>query len=116
MRLTRKHRIIRRGRLYKDGDEKGLLFMCLNANIERQFEFVQHTWCNSEGFASLRDEKDPLLGDQPEGEGGRFTLPQPLLRKRLTGLPRFVTVRGGGYFFLPSVSALRYLVALTVKT
>ena len=112
LRLTRQHRIIRRGRLYKEEDEQGVLFMCLNTNIERQFEFVQHTWCNAEGFSGLRDEKDPLVGDQPEG-GGRFTIPQPLLRKRLADIPRFVTMRGGGYFFLPSISALRYLAALS---
>ena len=29
--------------------------------------------------------------------------------RRITGLPQFVTVRGGGYFFLPGLRALRYI-------
>jgi len=34
------------------------------------------------------------------------------LRTRVHNLERFVTVKGGAYFFLPSMSALRYLAAL----
>jgi hypothetical protein len=30
------------------------------------------------------------------------------VRRRVSGLPRFVTVRGGAYFFLPGLRALRY--------
>jgi hypothetical protein len=30
------------------------------------------------------------------------------LPRRVSGLPQFVTVRGGAYFFLPSLRALRY--------
>jgi hypothetical protein len=30
----------------------------------------------------------------------------------VTGMPRFVTVRGGGYFFMPGLSAVRYLASL----
>jgi hypothetical protein len=33
------------------------------------------------------------------------------MRRRVEGLPRFVTVRGGAYFFLPSLRALRYFAA-----
>jgi len=33
------------------------------------------------------------------------------LRKRIAGLPQFVRVRGGAYFFLPSLRGLRYFAA-----
>ena len=40
---------------------------------------------------------------------GNFTIPSGgTLRRRVSGLPQFVTVRGGAYFFLPSLHALRY--------
>lgn len=115
------HRLMRRGRVYgpelkdplggDDGEERGLFFMCVNANIERQFEFVQHTWCNNPKFAGRYDEPDPVLSAQPEG-GGRFTIQDRPVRRRVRGIPTFVTVRGGGYFFLPGIRALRHLGTL----
>ena len=68
------HRILRRGRKYgttigdpfrDDGAERGLLFICLNTDIARQFEFVQQTWILNRNFATLFDETDPLVG--PKG-------------------------------------------------
>lgn len=120
--LANLHRIIRRGRVYgpalakplegDDGQERGLFFMCVNANIERQFEFVQHSWCNNAKFAGRYDEQDPLVATQPEG-GGSFTLQGTPIRTRVNGIPTFVTTRGGGYFFLPGIRALRHLAALS---
>ena len=72
------HRILRRGRKYgpppadrhtDDGAERGLLFICLNADIARQFEFVQQTWILNRNFATLYDETDPLVGPK-----GGFTI------------------------------------------
>jgi deferrochelatase/peroxidase EfeB len=67
--ISNRHRIIRVGRQYvpKDGQNPGLLFMCLNGDIERQFEFVQQTWLKSPSFHGLSCEKDPLLGDAEKG-------------------------------------------------
>lgn len=113
--VGRRHRIIRRGRSYglPDGsEERGLLFLCVCANIARQFEFIQHTWINNPKFAGLYDDADPLLGaHQPYGR--TFTVQALPIRRRFPGLPRFVTVRGGAYFFLPGLRALRYLATLT---
>jgi Dyp-type peroxidase family len=117
MRIVNRHRLLRRGVLYgprladgtveDDGIDRGLLFLCINADIERQFEFVQQTWINNAKFGGLYDSPDPIAGSG----GGVMTIPQPQLRRRLTGMPRFVRMLGGGYFFLPSRSALRYLAA-----
>lgn len=113
MELSKRHRILRVGRTYRRGRganaEKGLLFMCLNADIERQFEFVQQTWIAAGLFHGLASEKDPLIGAQT-GEA-RFTIPSVRGAMRLAGLPDFVTLRGGGYFFMPSLRALRYMHA-----
>ncbi len=117
---TKRHRLLRRGRAYgppladgatvDDGVDRGLLFVGLNADIERQFEFVQHHWLNSATFARP-GEIDPLVGPNDDGT---FTVPgEDPIRTRYRGLPRFVTVVGGAYFFLPSRPALRYLAALT---
>jgi hypothetical protein len=38
-----------------------------------------------------------------------FTIPTPSGPITLDGLQSFVTVRAGGYFFMPSYSALLYL-------
>lgn len=112
LRINNRHRILRVGRTYETTEprpEKGLLFMCLNADIERQYEFIQQTWVASPSFHGLSGETDPLIA---AGEDeARFTIPEWENATVLEGLKRFVTTRGGGYFFLPSRSALRYLEA-----
>jgi deferrochelatase/peroxidase EfeB len=91
--------------------DRGLHFICLNANIARQFEFIQHTWVNNPKFHGLYDDADPLVASH-RGPGARFTIQADPVRKQITGLPQFVTVRGGAYFFLPGVRALRYLAGV----
>ena len=118
-----RHRIIRRGRSFgpyidkpwlierDDGQERGLFFVCINANIRRQFEFIQQTWINNPKFGGLYDERDPLVGAK-DGEGGAFSIPGKPVRRRIEDLPSFTTVRGAEYFFLPSVRALKFLAGL----
>jgi deferrochelatase/peroxidase EfeB len=86
--------------------ERGLLFMCLNTDLVRQFEFVQQTWLLNRDFGTLLDETDPLLGPR-----GRFTIPAQPLRRRPT-VETYVRFAGGEYFFLPSLAALDFLQAL----
>jgi deferrochelatase/peroxidase EfeB len=83
----------------------------VNANLERQFEFVQHTWCDNPKFAGRYNEPDPLLSTPSDG-GTSFTIQDRPVRRRVAGIPSFVTVRGGGYFFLPGRRALRHLATL----
>ena len=111
------HRLIRRGRAYGPGagdgagQATGIYFICLAASLSRQFEFVQHTWLNNPTFNGLYDDADPLTGSR-QGGGGTFTAPARPVRRRYRGLPQFVRTRGGAYFFLPGISALRYLAQL----
>jgi deferrochelatase/peroxidase EfeB len=93
-----------------------LQFVCLNANISRQFEFVQSAWLMSGKFDGLNEEGDPLLGNREAVTGcpvDRFSLPVAGgVRQQIQELPRFTTIRGGAYFFLPGVRALRYLARI----
>lgn len=124
---VRYHRILRRAREYgqpvtveealseqtpPEGG-RGLRFICLNANILRQFEFLQNSWIANPKFNGL-EEADPLLGNRENLCSGprtdTFTRPQESgINKRHERLPAFVTVRGGAYFFMPSLRALRYI-------
>lgn len=131
---TRFHRMLRRGREYgpslsqvdaiaggPDTAEHGIHFICIVANILRQFEFVQNSWMISTKFDAMTEESDPLLGNREAVEGCPFTdtfsIPRESgVRARIMGMPQFVTVRGGAYFFLPSLSALRYLTAIKKET
>lgn len=123
---TRFHRILRRGRDYgaqatpdealatTEPLDAGLHFACLNANIARQFEFVQGAWLAGIAFDGLTGERDPLTAPREGLLGGvpadTFSLPQPSgLMRRIEGLPQFVTVRGGAYFFMPGLRALRWI-------
>lgn len=110
------HRILRRGRTYgppiddpktDDGQDRGLLFMCLNTDIARQFEFIQQTWLLNSDFSTLFEEVDPLLGSD-----GSMTIPSKDGLRRRVHVETFIHMVGGDYFFLPSVPALRYLAML----
>ncbi|MEM9260827.1 MAG: peroxidase, partial [Bacteroidota bacterium] len=125
---SNRHRLLRRGRPYgapisptfdvdeilaakEQEEEVGLHFICLNADIERQFEFVQHTWVNNTKFAGLYSDSDPLIGNQIDNHS-TFTIQRESVRERITGMKSFVRVRGGAYFFLPGLRALRFLAAM----
>ena len=125
---VRFHRVLRRGREYgvrmSVGEalarpvapvETGLQFICLCADLARQFEFIQGAWIAGTRFAGLAHEGDPLMGNRlsapDEPDTARFTLPREGCPSRvIEGLPTFVDVIGGAYFFLPGIRALRYLV------
>jgi Dyp-type peroxidase family len=120
--VAKHHRLLRRGREYgsrltmdqalepaEAGDDgpRGLHFICLNSNVARQFEFIHQTWVNSPKFADLYDEPDPIVTG-----GGFFSIPAEPVRHRLTNMPRFLRVRGGAYFLLPGLRAIRYVSGL----
>src|SRR5947208_3950305 len=111
-----RRRMIRRGGTYgpplpegmpEDGIERGIAAFIGCASLIRQFEFAQNVWINDRTFHELGNERDPLIGTQ---DGTlEFKIPKRPIRKVLKGLPAFTTVRGGAYFFLPGIKAVRYL-------
>jgi Dyp-type peroxidase family len=134
--MTDAHRLIRRGRMFgpalfdpgvlrepasanaratllelrDDGQARGVHFFCLNASLKSQFEFVQQTWCNNPRFGGLNDNVDPLASSPDANEiPSHMTIPRPRGALRTHVVPRFVTVKAGAYFFLPSLTALRFL-------
>jgi Dyp-type peroxidase family len=136
IRMSNRHRIIRRGKPY--GPELfdlkvldrldqpaglevllklpkapstacGLHFLCINASIRNQFEFIQQNWINNANFNSLTMNSDPIAGRNPLSEWNSMLIPRPGLDLRTSPLPTFVTVRAGAYFFIPSIRGLRYL-------
>jgi deferrochelatase/peroxidase EfeB len=114
--ITNRHRILRVGRRYqpRDGGKPGLFFMCLNADLERQFEFVQQTWLQSPTFNALAGERDPVVGTRIANDGDAddgFTIPTREAPMRLRAMPQFVHTLGGGYFFVPGRSLLRFLAS-----
>jgi hypothetical protein len=83
----------------------GLIFMCLNADVERQSEFVQQTRLLASSFQGLENETDPFLGQHGKG-ADVTTFPSPYGPLCIKGLCDFVRVRDGGYFFLPGAECL----------
>jgi len=130
---TRFHRLLRRGRSFGPliqpeeaikpdalTAERGLQFITLVANISRQFEFVQNAWLLSSNFGGVQQERDPLLGVRDpllNGEGTDYfnrSDPNGPMQKTCS-LPQFVTVHGGGYFFMPGLRALQFIAASPTK-
>jgi Dyp-type peroxidase family len=116
---VQRRRMIRRGATYgppfpegmsDDAIERGVAAFVLCASLIRQFEFAQNVWINDPKFHELGNERDPIIGNQD----GTYdmTIPKRPIRRKIKGLPAFTTVRGGGYFFLPGLKALKYLATL----
>ncbi len=127
--LINRRRITRRGLPYgsyvpedqpvSDNEERGVAFMVLNACISRQFEFVQQQWIEYGNDSHQGNDRDLLLGnhsDSPNGskfvvQGSEDPNNPPFI---CGGLTNFVELRGGDYFFVPSMTALKMISTGTV--
>jgi Dyp-type peroxidase family len=113
------HRLIRRGTTYgapydpnalsEEADEvpRGAQFLFISAKAMATIEFLQQEWINDGNFIGTGNERDPIIGRQ-EGDA-TFTIPKAPVRRRVHGIETFNVLRGGEYFFMPSLSALRWL-------
>jgi Dyp-type peroxidase family len=114
-----RRRMIRLGATYgphltegdpEDGRERGIAAFVICASLIRQFEFAQNVWVNDRNFHELGNERDPIIGAH---DGAfEYKIPKRPIRRKIAGLPAFTTLKGGAYFFLPGLNALRYLATL----
>jgi deferrochelatase/peroxidase EfeB len=117
--LNKRRRILRRGLPYgpssfghsNDETEQGVAFMIICANIFRQFEFVQQQWIQYGLDFNVGNNTCPLLGNHEHHK--RHIIPgdpdaggKPYIMNKLK---TFVETRGGDYFFIPSLTALRMM-------
>ena len=122
--INNRRRLLRRGMVYgksdgsnaRDDAEHGIIFMAVCASLFRQFEFVQQQWIQYGLDFNVGNDTCPLIGNH--GERSKYVIPGD----RQTGtrpfvcanLPQFVEVRGGDYFFIPSITALRMIAMGTI--
>jgi Dyp-type peroxidase family len=123
--FTQAHRMLRRGISFgpevtesealagksAGGDlTRGLLFSCYVTSLEDQFEFVQESWCNADGFSQPGSGIDPIIGQSADALRpflGAAPFTGNPAHKKSFELAGFVHLEGGGYFFAPSISQLR---------
>jgi Dyp-type peroxidase family len=115
--LVNRHRIMRRGITYggplpdgaeDDGQDRGVIFMCLQASLARGFEFVQSQWANGGNAFRLGEDQDVIVGPHDTRGPAKMTVPgrPPFF---LGPLSRVVTTRGGEYYFTPGINGLAHL-------
>jgi len=116
--LVDRHRIMRRGITYgdklpdgaeDDGQDRGVIFMCLQASLARGFEFVQSQWANGGNAFRLGQDQDVMLGPQDTQGTAKMTIPGTAGPFFLGPLSRVVTMRGGEYYFTPGINGLHHL-------
>jgi Dyp-type peroxidase family len=96
--------------------QRGLLFLSIQTSIEEQFEFLQARWMNDEARPKAPSGSDMLVGQNAAARDGvrRAVVFGKGLQAAEVRLPaQYVIPTGGGYFFTPSLSALRTVIAPT---
>ena len=98
----------------------GLLFMSFQSDISNQFEFIQSSWVNNQDFVNPNTGQDPIIGQNPpvnsmaNGQYEYATVYNDASTKVKPTTPatfeQFVTMKGGEYFFAPSINFLKNLV------
>ena len=126
-----RHRIIRAGIPFgpevEPGERttrhsRGLMFVCYQTSIERQFEYIQRHYANNPDFAGgkkrpggsglVRPGFDPIIGQAAGNAARQMDEPIPNYpagnRRSTLEIPKqFVVLTAAAYFFMPSITALR---------
>ena len=114
--IERKHRIARRGISYGENDitkepqeGSGLLFLCFQANLENQFNFMQGGWVNQNNFVAVNVGLDPVIGQPGPDKNQKWpkTWGDPDTDEEPYNFTLWVNMKGGEYFFTPSISYLK---------
>jgi hypothetical protein len=97
-----------------DSAEHGIIMLVVCANLFRQFEFVQQQWINYGLDANAGNDTCPLVGNHSaDAPKAKYVIAADPASGRppfvVEGLPQFVETRGGEYFFVPSMTALRMI-------
>jgi Dyp-type peroxidase family len=104
----------------KPGDpDRGLLFLSIQSSIEEQFEFLQARWMNDQNRPKAPSGNDMIVGQNAPTDDGtrRCTLfGSGLTQAQVQADEQFVIPTGGGYFFIPSRSALSTVIAPPAAT
>ncbi len=122
--LSNRRRMLRRGLPYgrvedptRDDGDHGVIILLMNADLSRQFEFVQQQWINYGNDFRLANDRDPLLGNHGANENcraqGRMVVEGDAANGKppyfCNRMPTLVETRGGDYFFIPSMTCLRMI-------
>lgn len=118
--LANRRRILRRGLPYGESNEQsndkgehGVIMMIINADINRQFEFVQQQWINYGNDFSAGNDKEIILGNHNKVNPSKAVIQVDPASAQppyfVQNIPRLVETRGGDYFFVPSLTALRLI-------
>jgi Dyp-type peroxidase family len=127
--LTQTHRLLRRGIPYgeqsrstpdepvpDDDVDRGLLFLAYQVSITDQFEFITQNWLNSPGFSRPDAGHDPIVGQNPSdpkrARSLKMHLPGARAPIHIQTDHEWVVPTGGGYFFAPSIDALKTLAGI----
>jgi Dyp-type peroxidase family len=111
-------RIARRGIPYgRQGSPEpvGLLFMCYQQSLKGQFEALQGVWAHKPDERAFfsKTGNDPLIGALGKETISRHRWPSPTSPKGIeVDISNFVSLRGGEYFFVPSIKVLKKLLGI----
>jgi Dyp-type peroxidase family len=109
------------------GNERGLTFVAYMTSIQNQFEFIQTAWVNNAAFvfgktrpsdgSAVTPGVDPIIGQAAAGASFQMDEPVPNYpggntRSTLTMPGSFITPRAAGYYFTPSIPALREVLSV----
>jgi Dyp-type peroxidase family len=126
---VQRHRIIRQGITFgpevapgetTTKQSRGLMFVCYQTSIERQFEYIQRQANNPDfvggkrrpGGGAVTPGFDPIIGQAAGNVARAMDEPYPNYpagsrRTTLTIPQQFVQLTAAAYFFMPSITALR---------